>query len=98
MVVYPLLGVLVLLASLVLVVWRRVVVLLLLLIIRLLMAVLSKLLLVQLLVVGVLWNSDSPVISCRLVSKLTTIDCASQTPAGTTSRGERSMEQRLACD
>jgi hypothetical protein len=64
----PTLGVLVLLASLVLVVWRRIVVPLLLLTIRLLLAVLPKLLLVLLLLMRVLWNSDSPVISSRLVS------------------------------
>jgi hypothetical protein len=69
MVVFPLLGFLVLLASLGLVVWQRVVVPLLLLPIRLILAVLPKLLLVLLLVVRVLWNSDSPVISSRLVSK-----------------------------
>jgi hypothetical protein len=91
MVVFPLSGALVLLGSLVLV-WRRVVVPLLLLAIRLLLAVLSKLLLVLLLVVGVLWNSDSPVISCRLFSKSATTGCASQTPAGT---GGGTMEQRL---
>jgi hypothetical protein len=58
MVVFTLLGVLVLLASLVFVVRQRAVVTLLLLTIRLILAVLSNPLLVLLLVASVLWNSD----------------------------------------
>jgi hypothetical protein len=98
MIVFSLLEVLVLLASLVLVVWRRVVAPLLLLTIRPLLDVLSKPLPVQLLVVSVLWNSYSPVSSCRLVSKSTTTGCAPQTSARTTSVDEGTTEQRRACD
>jgi hypothetical protein len=67
--VFPLLAALLLLATLVLVMWRQDVLPLLLLTILLLLAMLPKLQLGLLLVLTALWNRDLPVYSSRLVSK-----------------------------